>query len=187
MNKGMFLAAVAATLGIFILTAGVASAQYPPPGDELTCNVNKIVLKVSDSGDVVAKLTDLSGKPISGELVYFQFVVTPGDAKLGTTSGVTNALGEVTVKVSSGNTAGTILVRAYSGEDSCQVLLTVVKDPIAQVLPSAPRTGDGGLIQEGGNASPLLYGGFFASILALGLGYWLLARSDGSVWRGPKR
>jgi hypothetical protein len=187
MNKGMFLAAVAATLSILVFTAGIASAQYPPPEDQLSCNVSKIVLKVNDSGDVTAKLTDLSGNPISGELVYFQFVVTPGDAKLNGTSGITNALGEVTVKVTSGVTAGTILVRAFSGEDSCQVLLSIIKDPlIAQVLPSAPRTGDGGLIQEGANASPLLFGAFFAAMLALGLGCWLLVRSNGSVWRGPK-
>lgn len=138
-----FLALGVALVALLAFSA-TAQAQYDEPQGNLTpqgptsCQTNCIV-------QVTCVLRTASGSPVANELIFFEIVSGPAGAQLNGTSGITNAQGQVTVPLFTGNTPGTIRVLCSDGDIEAFYVTQVLG---AQIVP--PATGDAGLMAGSG-------------------------------------
>jgi hypothetical protein len=127
---------VLALLAVFATTA---SAQYVPPEENLipegptSCTLNCTAV-------IACVLEDSSGNPIPNEEVTFALTSGPSDARLLTTTGITDAEGRASATVYVGSSLGAVEVTCQSGEAEATYVGQVLG---SQFVP--PTTGDAGL------------------------------------------
>jgi hypothetical protein len=141
-----------ATIGLLVALAiagGTASAQYPPPVGSVTTSVSETAPATEASVTCTCKVLDTVGEPVAGETCTFTIVSQPGtDARLSSTTAVTNALGIATVTLFTGSDPGSIVVSSTArGIQSQSTVTTKAATPVATTVPAtpgaAPPTGAG--------------------------------------------
>ncbi len=158
-KKGMATWMVAAGLGVALALGLIAQAgaQYPPVGGSVTATVDDATPGVGEEVTVTATVVDEAGVPAAGVDCTFSIGDQPGDdATVDPGPETTDAAGNVTTRVDTGSTTGTIVVDVSCGEYSAQVSIAVsaeepaatptslAEEPAAPPA-SLPSTGGGGL------------------------------------------
>ncbi len=124
------------------LTAGVGSAQYPPPSGSVTLTAQGSAV-TGDTVSVVAGVRDANGAAVSGIGCTFNIGSQPGsDASIERGPFTTDAAGNASSTLTTGSTPGQIVVETLCGTFSGRITMTVAGSAGAAELPSAlPATG----------------------------------------------
>ena len=139
---------IALVFGV-VLAAGLsqASAQYPPVTGSLVLGAGDATPDLGGEVAVTATLLDEEGSPLAGVACTFGVAEQPGsDASVAAGPFTTDANGNVSTTLSTGSTAGTIVVEADCGELSAAVSVVAgaAAGPGAAEPPaSLPETGAG--------------------------------------------
>ena len=152
-KKSMATGRVAAGLGVALALglSAQAGAQYPPVGGSVTATVDDTTPGVGEEVTVTATVADEAGVPAAGVDCTFSIGDQPGDdATVDPGPETTDAAGDVTTRVDTGSTTGTIVVDVSCGDLSAQVSVEVSAEgagegPAAPAAPPAslPSTGGG--------------------------------------------
>ena len=187
MIKGRIFAALAVTIGILgtLAFAGPASAQYPEPDGDLFCATSDLTVNSNGTAVFTVTLLDDEGNAVVGKLITFVIEQQPGGASLTNTTDVTDGNGDATTTVITGSNPGKIVVAATFDQKKCRAELQIERLPVVEVL-AAPKTGDGGLIANGGRGSQTELIGLGASVLVIFLAVGLLLYSNGPVWHSRR-
>jgi hypothetical protein len=181
--RKVLLAVVLVTAGLLIaltVAGGTASAQYPPPVGSVTTSASDTTPSTGDSVTCTCKVLDTTGSPVAGETCTFSIVSQPGtDARLSSTTAVTNAQGIATVTLITGSTKGAIVINSKARGVESQVSITAeAAPPAATTVPAtpgaAPPTG-AGHGDEGASAVPWIIA--IGAAIALGLTSLLVLRA----------
>ena len=168
MTNGLVLSAaivVLSGLAFISIATGKASAQYPPPEGSLQC-VTQLKIQVNQQAKVSARLLDLAGAPVAGEVVTFHIVGQSAGATLSEFNVVTDANGTAVVQLWA-EEPGVIEVSATHGSLACNAI-----SQVSNRVFTPPSTGNAGLLSRGSTSkeTPLL-----SSALLVAAGLTLLA------------
>lgn len=171
MRRGTWIVAFAVGVGLALSLFGQAWAQYPAP-------VGSVVLAAGDATpglgvavDVTATVLDESGLPAEGVACTFRIAQQPGSgASVDPGPATTDAAGNVSISLQTGDTPGTIAVEAVCGELSAlvSVVASAGQQGAAPPPASLPDTGIGANPEDGGRASWAFWG-----LIAAGMGIGL--------------
>lgn len=150
-----------ATIGLLVALAiagGTASAQYPPPVGSVTTSVSETAPAAGASVTCTCKVLDTVGEPVAGETCTFTIVSQPGtDARLSSTTAITNALGIATVTLFTGSDPGSIVVSSTARGIQSQATVTAkAATPVATTVPATPGAAPPTGVGQGEEGTPVL-------------------------------
>lgn len=133
------LASVLLVSGVGVLGASTAQAQlYPHPEGVCVLTPVEPNPSISSQTEILLVLSDLNGNPIAGVASTATLLSQPGQgAKVTPVSVTTDANGQATLVLATGDSAGVIKIQTVCGELSANVNI-----PIGQP-PGPPNTGTG--------------------------------------------
>lgn len=156
-------------LSVSLVSGGVARAQYPPPGGNVTVTPSDPTPDVGETVTLTIAVVDEDGNPVANQACVAQVTSQPGTGASVLNPNVqTDANGNATVQVNVGDTAGAVTVTVTCGELSGSAVLSVGE------APAPPETGTGGNLAEGNGATWRLF-------LIAGLAV-LAASGAGAAW-----
>ena len=160
-------------LSVALVAGGVARAQYPPPGGNVTVTPSDPTPDVGDTVTLTIAVVDEDGNPVANQACVAQVTSQPGTGASVVNPNVqTDASGNATVQVNVGDTAGAVTVTVTCGELSGSAVLSVGQ------APAPPETGTAGTLAESGrpNWQLLLIAGLAALAVGGAGAAWLRVR-----------
>ncbi len=123
---------IAAVTGVSTIVGG-AAAQTPSSAGGLACAAGPFNTQAGQTVDISTVLREADGNALGGGLIFYSIVSQVGsDASLSAPSATTGDTGAAFASLSSGSTAGPVLIRAMT-EDGQQCLTNV------EVVAAVPR------------------------------------------------
>jgi hypothetical protein len=172
MKRGTWIVAFTVAVGLALSLIGQAWAQYPPPAGSVVLAAGDATPGLGVEVAVTATVLDSSGLPAAGVACTFHIAQQPGgDASVDPGPVTTDAAGNVSTRLQTGSTAGTIAVEAVCGELSAlvSVVASAGQEGAAPPPASLPDTGVGATPEDGGGASWVFWG-LIAAGMGIGLG-----------------
>lgn len=148
MSRFTILAASVLALGLTLGLSSLVGAQYDPSDGTVSLATNDTTPAVGDQVTITAVVQDENGVALDGVECALSVAEQPGSgAELGDATVVTDADGQATTTLNTGDAGGNIVVEAVCGDLSAQVTIAA---GAAAPPASLPDTGGGGTPDGGG-------------------------------------